>query len=103
MAGAYRATPIRELEAETYTPLVDIYCAELRARRIRKIYASPAGAYIQEQCRMISNRLQRRNRQRVAPKTVPVIQRKLDWANRRAATLGAVGQRAITQEWSTRW
>ena len=52
---------------------------------------------------MISNRLQRRNRQRVAPKTVPVIQRKLDWANRRAATLGAVGQRAITQEWSTRW
>ncbi len=57
VAGAYRATPIRELEAETYTPLVDIYCVELRARQIRKIYTSLAGAYIQEQCRMISNRL----------------------------------------------
>ena len=31
VSGAYRATPIRELEAETYIPLLDIYYTERRA------------------------------------------------------------------------
>jgi hypothetical protein len=36
VAGAFRATPIRELEAETYTPPLDVYCGELRAGQIRR-------------------------------------------------------------------
>jgi hypothetical protein len=104
VSGAYRATPIRELETETHIPPVDIYCKELRARRIRKIYSSPVGTYIQEQCRMISSRLQRRNPQRTTtPAIVPVIQAKLDWASAREVSLRAQGKRAIAQEWGARW
>ena len=36
VAGAFRATPVREFEAETYTPPLDVYCSELRARHIRR-------------------------------------------------------------------
>jgi hypothetical protein len=57
VAGAFRATPIRELETETFTPPLDIYCNELKARHIRRTYASQAGTFIQEQYRMISSRL----------------------------------------------
>ena len=65
MAGAFRATPIRELEAETFTPPLDVYCSELRARHIRRTYSSPVGTFIKEQCRMISSRLRRRGPQRL--------------------------------------
>src|SRR6201999_2429042 len=57
VAGAFRATPIRELEPETFTPPLDVYCSELRARHIRRTYSSPVGMFIKEQCRMISSRL----------------------------------------------
>jgi hypothetical protein len=60
VAGAYRATPIRELEKEVLVPPIDIYCSELRARHIRRTYSSPAGEFIQEQCKMIRGRLRRR-------------------------------------------
>ena len=53
--GVFRATLVRELEAETYILPVDIYCAECQARHIRRVFASLTGAYIQEQCRMISS------------------------------------------------
>jgi hypothetical protein len=52
---------------------------------------------------MISSRLQRRNPQRVAPMIVLIIQRKLDWANKREATLDTTGKKAIAQEWNIRW
>jgi hypothetical protein len=29
LTGAYRATPIRELEKEVLVPLINIYCSEL--------------------------------------------------------------------------
>jgi hypothetical protein len=34
VAGAYRATLIRELEKEVLVSLIDIYCSELCARHI---------------------------------------------------------------------
>ena len=57
VSGAFRATLIRELEAETYIPPMDIYCAKRQARHIRKVFASLTGAYIQEQCRIIYSQL----------------------------------------------
>ena len=73
VAGAFRATPIRELETETYIPPLDIYCKELYARHIRRTYKSKAGAFIQEQCRAIHGRLQRAKRQRTLEPIVLVI------------------------------
>jgi hypothetical protein len=46
MAGAYRATPIKELEKEVLVPLIDIYYSKLYVRHIRRIYSSPAREFI---------------------------------------------------------
>jgi exonuclease III len=105
VTGAFRATPIREVEAEAFIPPIDIHCSELRARHIRRTYASPVGNFIKEQCRMISSRL-RRQRQRLArtpPQVVPVIQEKLNWALTRERTLGSISEKAVLQEWRQRW
>jgi hypothetical protein len=48
VAGAYRATLIRELKKEVLVPLIDIYYSKLWARHIRRTYSSPAGVFIQE-------------------------------------------------------
>jgi hypothetical protein len=61
------ATPIRELEKEVLVPLIDIYCSELCARHIRRTYSSPAEVFIQEQYKMIRERLRQRRRQRAQP------------------------------------
>jgi exonuclease III len=103
VAGAFRATPVRELEAETFTPPLDVYCSELRARHIRRTYSSQVGSFIKEQCRMISSRLRRRGPQRISPQVVPVIQEKLDWALIRERTLGTNSKKAILQEWHGIW
>ena len=103
VAGAYRATPIRELETETFTPPLDIYCSELKARHIRRTYASQAGTFIQEQCRMIRSRLLRRGPARTIPLIVPVIQAKLDWALSRERALGTDSKKAVLQEWRAKW
>jgi hypothetical protein len=60
VAGAYRATPIRELEKETLVPPIDIYRSELRALHLRRTYSSPVGDFIRAQCNTIRGRLQRR-------------------------------------------
>jgi hypothetical protein len=57
MAGTYRATPIRELEQETFIPPIDIFCNELRARHLCCTYKSAPGHYITEQCQVIRSRL----------------------------------------------
>jgi hypothetical protein len=103
VAGAFKATPLRELETETYTPPLDIYCNEMYARHIQRTYSSKAGKFIQEQCRVIFGKLQRRKRRRALDPIVPVIQEKLDWVRQRAQELGNDSRKAIVQEWSVRW
>jgi hypothetical protein len=80
VAGAYRATPIRELEKEVLVLSIDIYCSELRVRHIRRTYSSPAGVSIQEQYRMIIERLRRRRKKRAQPAQKSVTQERIDWA-----------------------
>ena len=48
VAGAFRATPVQELETETFTSLLDIYCSELRARHLRRTYASLVSTFIKK-------------------------------------------------------
>jgi hypothetical protein len=67
VAGAYRATLIRELEKEVLVPLIDIYYSELWARHIRRTYFSPAKVFIQKQCRMIRGRLRQRRKKKAQP------------------------------------
>ena len=78
VARAFRATPIRELEAKTFIPPLDIYYSKLRARHIRRTYSLLVRTFIKEQCRMISSRLRRRGPRRIVLQVVPVIQDRLD-------------------------
>jgi hypothetical protein len=103
VAGAYRATPIRELEKEVPVPPIDIYCSELRARHIRRTYSSPAGVFIQEQCRMIRGRLRRRHKKKAQPAQVSVTQGKIDWARQREQEYGCQSRKAVLTEWKERW
>jgi hypothetical protein len=48
IAGAYRATPIRELEKETLVPLINIYYSELRALHLRRTYSSLVSDFIRD-------------------------------------------------------
>ena len=103
VAGAFKATPIRELETETYTPPLDIYCREQAASHIRCTYSSSVGTFIQEQCQIISSRLRRKRRKqiRTPPPIVPAIQEKLDWAAEREQCYG-IGKEAVLNEWKER-
>jgi hypothetical protein len=108
IAGAYKATPIRELETEIFTPPADIYCKERYAAHIQRTYNSPVGDYIKEQCQAICRRLRRGKRKPAITTTTstsaaaPVIQAKLDWAEDRRAKLGE-GKKATLKEWQDRW
>jgi hypothetical protein len=110
VAGAYKATPIRELEKETFVPPIDIYCKEILARHIRRTYASPAGSYIQEQCRAIVSRLGRKKRRKKRQEqlqsgaaTLTVGQERLAWAEKREQDLGEESKKATSAEWGRRW
>jgi len=108
VAGAYKATPIRELEKETFVPPIDIYCKEIWAKHIRRTYASPAGSYIQEQCRAIGSRLRRKKRKRqgqlqTGATMLTVGQERLAWAEKRAQDLGEGSKKATATEWGRRW
>ena len=104
VAGAFRATPITELETETFTPPLDIYCKEQVAAHIRRTFSSPVGSFIREQCRTISSKLRRRRRvqARSPPPIVPAIQKRLDWAAQRESCFGT-GKAAVLYEWRARW
>ena len=108
VAGAYKATPIRELEKEVLVPPIELYCNELRAQHLRRTYSSPVGEFIQNQCKAIRGRLQRRRRPRNKEQgkqatTNCVAQERLQWAERREAELGSRGKKAVLSEWKNRW
>jgi hypothetical protein len=108
VAGAYRATPIRELEKEVLVPPIDIYCSELRARHIQRTYASPAGVFIQEQCSTIRGRLRRKRKKRAQagrrqPAQKSVTQERIEWARQREQEYGCQSKKALLAEWRERW
>jgi hypothetical protein len=98
VAGACCATPIRELEKEVLVPPIDIYCSELRARHIRRTYSSPAGVFIQKQCKMIKGRLRQRRRKRAQPAQVSVTQGKIEWARQREQEYSCQSIKAVLTE-----
>jgi hypothetical protein len=102
IAGAYRATPIRELEKETLVPPIDIYCSELRALHLRRTYSSPVGDFIRGQCKTIRGRLHRQrrttHRRKEQATLICVAQERLEWATQRESELGSTGKKAVLTE-----
>ena len=98
MAGAYRATLIRELKKEVLVLFINIYYSKLCARHIRRTYALLARMFIQEQCRMIRGRLRRRRRKTAQPAQVSVTQGKIEWARQREQEYGCQSRKAVLTE-----
>ncbi len=108
VAGAYRATPIRELEKEVLVPPIDVYCSEIRAQHLRRTYSSPVGDFIQEQCNTIRGRLRRKRRRRRPTRQeqltqASIAQGRLAWATQREQEHGGQGRKAVLSEWRKRW
>jgi hypothetical protein len=60
---------------------------------------TPAGVFIQEQCKMIRGRLRRRRRQRAQPAPVSVTQEKIEWARQREQEYSCQSKKAVLTEW----
>ena len=73
VAGAYRATPVRFLEAETATPPLDLYLNKWVADFERRLERTGKGELIQAVCNRVATRLQQRRqrRRRAAAETPP--------------------------------
>jgi hypothetical protein len=95
VAGAYRATLIRELEKEVFVPLINIYCNKLYTRHIRRTYSLLAKVFIQKQYKMIRRRLRRRRRQRTQHAQVSVTQGKIKWARQREQEYSCQSRKAV--------
>jgi hypothetical protein len=100
VAGAYRATPIRSLEVETYIPPVDIYLDSRVAAFQRRLENSRSYDIIQRACSNIRARL----KSRVARRTKTQGQLRKQWTEQRAVDQGdRTEDKQILYEWTQRW
>lgn len=79
MAGAYKATPIEVLQAETLIPPIKEYLDQLQANARFRLKTSGQAAFIRKQCNKIEMKLRNRNRKVEQPPNTPEI-RKAKWA-----------------------
>lgn len=77
--GAFKATPIRELEAEVYVPPIDLVMKEQRAAHVQRVFQAPVGDFIRAQCLKIRKRAWRKRRRSkgAVPTRVPAIEEKV--------------------------
>jgi hypothetical protein len=73
ITGAYRATPVRFLEAETATPPLDLYLNKWVADFEQRLERTGKGELIQAVCNRVATRLQHRRQRhrRVAAESLP--------------------------------
>ena len=102
--GAFKATSIRELEAEAYISPIDLAMKDQRAAHVRHVFQAPVGEFIRAQCLAIRKRAWRKRRgmKGPAPTRAPVIEEKVEWADERARKLGT-GKKAVLSEWRAQW
>ena len=79
VAGAYRATPIRSLETETFTPPIDLYLDSRLATFQKRLENSEVGRVIENSCNWIQARIRNRSGRRTTRKTTIKEQRD-SWA-----------------------
>jgi hypothetical protein len=100
VAGAYKATPIRSLEVETYIPPIDIYLNSRVAAFQRRVENSSSYDTITRACSAIRARL----KSRIARKAKTQGQLRKEWAKQRAVDQGdRTDEKQILHEWTQRW
>jgi hypothetical protein len=103
VAGAYKATPIRALETETYTPPLDLYLDGRLAAFRDRLANSRVGQSIQEACKVIQRRLRNKKGRRRGYRPIPSLF-KDDWARTRSSDLGkSTESKRVVEAWIRRW
>jgi hypothetical protein len=82
VAGAYRATPIRSLETETFTPPIDLYLDSRLASFQKQLEDLEVGQIIENSCAWIRARIRKRSGRKTTRKTTIKEQRD-SWARER--------------------
>src|SRR4029077_4460543 len=108
VAGAYRATPVRALETETYIPPLDLYLNGGVALFEKRLEESGMGQLIRNSCAAIAQRLRRRGRRRGPPSSTEYHNGATEWARGwLTADLPGVDRKkvqdTIAKEWEERW
>jgi hypothetical protein len=93
VAGAYKATPIEQLETETFIPPIDLYLDGRVEAYQKRIAGSLVEAQIQKACSWIRRRTKSR-------KATPS---RAEWTTNRERGLGMEGEKAVEEAWSRRW
>ena len=100
VAGAYKATPIRSLEVETYILPVDIYLNSRVAAFQRQFENFSSYNTIKRACSEIRARL----KSRAAKKAKTLGQIRKEWAQQRAVDQGdRTEEKQTLHEWTQRW
>ena len=103
VAGAYKATPIRALETETFVPPLDLYLDGRLAAFRGKLASSPVGQSIQDACKAIQRRLRNKKGRRRGHRPVPSVSRD-EWARTRALDLAQTSEnKRVLAAWMRRW
>src|SRR5271165_1675628 len=90
VAGAYKATPTRNLEIETYTPPLDLYLDSRLAAFQSRLAHSGVDKIIQKACSAIWSRIKGRRKKH---KATPLAQNgQQEWARKREEHFLALGK-----------
>jgi hypothetical protein len=107
IAGAYKATPVRALETETFIPPLDLYLDGRVAAYQARIEGSKAESVIQEACKWIKRRkwCRRRGREGTGEQIEARPSQRARWAFQREEDLGTekTGPQMVQEAWSRRW
>jgi hypothetical protein len=106
IAGAYKATPVRALETETFIPPLDLYLDGRAAAYQERIEGSKVESVIQEACKWIKRRKWcRRRREGTGDQTGAYPTQRARWASQRKEDLGPekTGPQMVQEAWSRRW
>lgn len=111
VAGAYRRTPVRNLETETFTPPLDLYLTKRVADFETRLEVTGKAQLLHNVCAGIAARLRtRRNRRRLNPwqtvsipaHPVPqVAEERVQWARRWTGDRST--KEAMIRDWKARW
>jgi hypothetical protein len=100
VAGAYKTTPVRSLEVETYIPQMEIYLDSRVAAFQKWLKNSSAYSTVKRACSEIRARL----KSSVARKSKTQGQLRREWAQRRAVDQSdRTEEKQILHEWTQRW
>ena len=105
--GAFKATPIRQLETEAYVPPLDLWLNGRIARFQAQLERTGIARQINDACTAIRIQLRTQRQRRRAPPVTPAAKRR-QWVEKWIGTpleqlQGVHAKKLVLKDWRTRW